>query len=195
MGGGEESKSGEATLREADIWFSSRERGERGRDVQKLLSLWLTVPGQDLGVLDEWKLVQEYWTVEMPGIKIKIKSDETQERLRGVTRSWAFFLFFVSENCEYTESHLFILLTAYNMVFFTPVFEITGTFLTKCADSPLWPTYIPSMWRQTNKSALTVINLGKRCLWHKSEVLIWSGFPLTSTQTAWFWSKACKLEE
>lgn len=56
-----------------------------------------------------------------------------------------FFLLFVSKNHEYTESRIFILLPACNMVFFTPIFEITATFLTKCADLPLWPTYIPSM--------------------------------------------------
>lgn len=96
--------------------------------MQKLLSVWLTAPRQDQGVLDECKLVQEYWTVEMPGVKIKIKSYETQERLRDVTGTWAIFLLFVSKNREYTESKLFILLTACNMVFFTPVFEITATF-------------------------------------------------------------------
>ena len=125
-----------------------QERGggrERGRDVQNPVSLWLTVPRWDQGVLRERKLIQEYWVVEIPGIKIKIKSDETQERLRGVTGSWAFFLLFVSKNHEYIEAHIFILLPACNMVFFTPIFEIAATFLTKCADSPLWPTYIPSM--------------------------------------------------
>lgn len=110
--------------------------------MQNLVFLWLSIPRQDQGVLREHKLVQEYRAVEIPGIKIK--SDETQERLHGVTGSWAFFLLFVSKNHEYIESDIFSLLPACNTVFFTPIFEIIATFLTKCADSPLWPTYIPS---------------------------------------------------
>jgi len=175
-GGGGEAGGRRCLIQE---WGEGR---ERGRDGQSPVSLWLTVPGQDRGVLCKRKPVQEYWAAEIPGIKIKIESDKTQERLPGVTRSWALFLLFATTSHEYIESHVFILLPACNMVFFTPIFEITATVLTKCADLPLWPTSIPSMCRETNKRALTVINSAKRCLGRRSEVLVWSGFPLTSTR-------------
>lgn len=56
---------------------AGRRGRERGRDVQNPVSLWLTIPKQDQGVLQQCKLIQEYQAVEIRGIKIEIESDET----------------------------------------------------------------------------------------------------------------------
>lgn len=87
------------------------------------------------------------------------------------------------------------------MLFFTPIFEIRTTFLANSVDFQLWPTNISSTWREISKRALVMTNPAKRCLGHKSEVLIWSGLPLPHKLTwfphelTWFLSEACKLEE
>lgn len=47
-----------------------------------------------------------------------------------------FSFFFVCKNHKYIESCIFVLLPACTLVFFTAGFEVTVTFLTKCADSP-----------------------------------------------------------
>lgn len=136
---------------------------ERGRDVQNLIFLWLTIS----------RLYQGIQSIE-DGLFLS-------------------FLFVKIMNA--LNPMVFFLLSSCNMLFFTPIFEITATFLIKSVDFPLWPMNISSMWRETSERALVVTNPTKGCLEHKSEVLIWSGFPLTSPWTKWFLSEACMLEE
>lgn len=123
---------------------------ERGRDLQNLVFLWLTIS-------------RHYQGVQLP-----------EDGL---------FLSFLFLKIMNTLNPIFFLLSACNMLFFTPILEITATFLTKSVDFLSWPMNISSMWRETSKKTLAVTHPTKRCLGHKSEVLIWSGFPLTSPWT------------
>lgn len=86
---------------------------ERGRDVQNLVFLWLTIS----------RLYQGIQSIE-DGLFLS-------------------FLFVKIMNA--LNPMVFFLLSSCNMLFFTPIFEITATFLIKSVDFPLWPMNISSM--------------------------------------------------
>lgn len=97
--------------------------------MQTSASLWLTIPGQDQGVLQEHKLIQKYWPIGIPGIEFKMKSDEIQERplIFGLFCPLFFssFSFFIMNS-----PNLMVLFFPQlgNTLLFTSIFEITATF-------------------------------------------------------------------